>query len=55
RRALGLKASRASTRSLPDTVKQQLVLDQMAQDPTCRRGPKLIAEAIAEETRIHLT
>ncbi|KAF8482338.1 hypothetical protein JB92DRAFT_3149094 [Gautieria morchelliformis] len=55
RSALELKSSGITTSSLPVTVKRQLVLDQMAQDPTRRRGPKLLVEAIAREHGIHLT
>ncbi|KAF8495823.1 hypothetical protein JB92DRAFT_3099800 [Gautieria morchelliformis] len=55
RSALELKSSGITTSSLPVMVKRQLVLDQMAQDPTCRRGPKLLVEAIAREHGIHLT
>ncbi|KAF8524527.1 hypothetical protein JB92DRAFT_2827010 [Gautieria morchelliformis] len=53
--ALELKSSGITTSSLPVTVKQQHVLDQMAQDPTHRQGPKLLVEAIAWEHGIHLT
>ena len=55
RAALGLTASGATTRSLPDTVKRQLVLDQMMKDPTRQRGPNVVTQAIAVETGVHLT
>ncbi|KAF8498935.1 hypothetical protein JB92DRAFT_3219068 [Gautieria morchelliformis] len=55
RSALEVKSSGITTSRLPVMVKQQLVLDQMAQDPTCRQGPKLLVEAIAREHGIHLT
>ena len=40
---------------LPNTVKRQLVLDQMSKDPERRKGPRLVKAAIARETGIHLT
>jgi len=42
-------------KELAETIKRQLVLDQMAQDPTSGRGPRTIKEGIAFDTGIHLT
>ncbi|KIJ48438.1 hypothetical protein M422DRAFT_247775 [Sphaerobolus stellatus SS14] len=55
RKEAGLKASGAITNSLPATVKQQLVLDQMAADPLSRRGPRTVREAIVNATGLPLT
>ena len=52
---LGLTASSLTTERLPETVKRQLVLDQLEKDPGNRKGPKLIKEAIAFDTGLHLT
>ena len=40
---------------MPDTVKRQYVLDQMAKDPTGKQGPHTIKEMIANSHRVHLT
>ncbi|GJJ07921.1 hypothetical protein Clacol_002127 [Clathrus columnatus] len=48
-------ASGRTTQFLSGTTKRQLVLDQLAADPTNRQGPKIIREAIANSTGIHLT
>jgi hypothetical protein len=50
RKALGLKGSAATTKATPDAVKRQLVLDQMAKDPTGMQGPRTIKEGIAHDT-----
>ncbi|EGO04019.1 hypothetical protein SERLA73DRAFT_175751 [Serpula lacrymans var. lacrymans S7.3] len=55
RRSLGIYASGVTTRQLPDNVKRQLVLNQMAKDPTKKLGPRMIKQLIARETGIHLT
>ncbi|KJA17762.1 hypothetical protein HYPSUDRAFT_191733 [Hypholoma sublateritium FD-334 SS-4] len=55
RKILGIKASGATTRSLPDTVKRQLVLDELREDPGGQLGPRMIKKRILERTGIHLT
>jgi hypothetical protein len=50
RGALGLKGSAATTRTLPDAVKRQYILDQMAKDPTGMQGPRTVKEGIAHDT-----
>jgi hypothetical protein len=50
RKAIGLKGSHATTKALPDAVKRQYVLDQMAKDPTGMQGPRIIKEGIAHDT-----
>jgi hypothetical protein len=52
---LGLHGSRKATRQMSETDKRQLVLDQMSQDPTGRRGPVLKREAIIFHTGVRLT
>ncbi|KAG2032503.1 hypothetical protein BDR03DRAFT_985638 [Suillus americanus] len=46
----GVTMSAQSTHSLPVSTKQQLVLDQLAQDPLHHRGPRLVQEAIMADT-----
>ncbi|KAG1845558.1 hypothetical protein F4604DRAFT_1662541 [Suillus subluteus] len=55
RQQFGLLGSNQSTRSLPNSTKRQLVLDQLAQDPLHRRGPRLVREAIVADTGNLLT
>jgi hypothetical protein len=55
RKALNLQGSRTATRDTPTSTKRQLVLDQMAKDPTSRKGPRLIREAIMFDSGIPLT
>ncbi|KAF8518705.1 hypothetical protein BU17DRAFT_48474, partial [Hysterangium stoloniferum] len=52
---LGLQDSGATTKGLLNTMKWQLVLDQMAQDPTSQQGPQVVKEAITARTGINLT
>lgn len=52
---LQLHGSRTTSHTLADTVKRQLVLDQMAKDPGRRQGPDLIKEGIAFDRGIHLS
>ncbi|KIJ41027.1 hypothetical protein M422DRAFT_172686 [Sphaerobolus stellatus SS14] len=40
---------------LPDTLKKQLVLDQLAKDPLMQKGPDTIKEAIRQATGYDLT
>ena len=42
KRKLRLKGSSATTKSIPDVVKRQMVLDQMAKDPTGMQGPQTV-------------
>jgi len=51
----GLLGSSQLMCSLPDSTKWQLVLDQLAQDPLHRRGPRLVREAILADTGHLLT
>lgn len=55
RKAYGLSGSGTTTRALPLPVKRQLVLDQLAKDPTSKQGPKTIKEGILFAEGIHLT
>ncbi|GLB37945.1 hypothetical protein LshimejAT787_0409960 [Lyophyllum shimeji] len=55
RRDYKLLGAGATTRALPLPVKRQLVLDQLAQDPMSRQGPKTVIEGIALATGHHLT
>ncbi|KAG1880083.1 hypothetical protein F4604DRAFT_1578883 [Suillus subluteus] len=50
RKQFGLLGSGQLTRLLPDSTKQQLVLDQLAQDPLHHCGPCLVREAIMADT-----
>jgi hypothetical protein len=52
---LGLKGSSATTKSIPDVVKRQMVLDQMAKDPTGMQGPRTVKEGIAHDTGKNIT
>lgn len=40
---------------MPDLDKRQFVLDEMAQDPNRKRGPRTIKERLALEHNVHLT
>ncbi|KAL0577351.1 hypothetical protein V5O48_004634 [Marasmius crinis-equi] len=51
----GIQGSGAATKALGDTEKRQIVLDQMAKDPSRMQGPCTIKEGIAAEQEIHLT
>ncbi|KAF9487145.1 hypothetical protein BDN71DRAFT_1405132, partial [Pleurotus eryngii] len=53
--ALGLFGSSVATARLPDEVKMQLILDQMARDPLSRQGPNSVKEGILFDTGIKLT
>ncbi|KAH0588255.1 hypothetical protein J132_02590 [Termitomyces sp. J132] len=55
RRELGLKASGKTTADLPDDVKRQLVLDQMAKDTAGQIGTLTVKTRIFQETGIDLT
>ena len=55
KRQLGLKGSGATTKELPETIKRQLLLNQMAKDPTGKQGPRTIKEGIACDEGIHIT
>lgn len=55
RKDLGLTGSMLTTRQLSSTQKRQLVLDQLAKDPTRRQGPRTIREGILRDTGIMLT
>ncbi|KIJ52906.1 hypothetical protein M422DRAFT_242852 [Sphaerobolus stellatus SS14] len=48
-------SSKATTRSLPDAVKHQMVLDQLEMDPGRWQGPALIKEGICMQTGLDLT
>ena len=52
---LGLKGSGATTRDMPLSQKRQLVLDQLANDPSSQKGPRMIKELITHDTGVHLT
>lgn len=55
RKQYGLLGSGATTRAMPLPEKRQLVLDELAKDPTSRRGPKTVGEGIVLNTGVHLT
>ena len=55
RKTYGLLSSGATTRALPLPEKRQLVLDQLAKDPTSKQGPKTISEGIILNKGVHLT
>ncbi|KAL0567778.1 hypothetical protein V5O48_014215 [Marasmius crinis-equi] len=52
---LGLYASGKTTKDMSEVEKRQLVADQLAKDPSRRKGPAIMKEAIAFDTGIHLT
>ncbi|KAG2133446.1 hypothetical protein BD769DRAFT_1627428 [Suillus cothurnatus] len=54
RRELGLFGSRLTATQLPEVTKRQLVLDQLADDPSGRRGPRVVKELIANKTGVML-
>ncbi|KIJ55445.1 hypothetical protein M422DRAFT_127950, partial [Sphaerobolus stellatus SS14] len=55
RQTFGLLSSGQTTKLLSDTLKKQLVLDQLTKDPLMRKGPDTIKEAIRQETGYDLT
>jgi hypothetical protein len=55
KRDLGLKGSGAMTKVLSDTVKRQMLLKQMAKDPTGKQGPRTIKEGIARDEGVQIT
>ncbi|KAJ3871314.1 hypothetical protein F5051DRAFT_463809 [Lentinula edodes] len=55
KRHWGIKGSRGTTQTMPDLDKRQFVLDEMAQDPNRKRGPRTIKERLALEHNVHLT
>ena len=48
-------AGGVTTHSLPDPIKEQLLLDQLAKDPLGRHGPQTVMERLALDTGVHLT
>ncbi|KAF9047219.1 hypothetical protein BDP27DRAFT_1243497 [Rhodocollybia butyracea] len=52
---LGIQGSGVTTRSMEDLDKRQLVLDEMANDPNGKRGPRVIKEILALKHNVHLT
>ncbi|KAF9474800.1 hypothetical protein BDN70DRAFT_815066 [Pholiota conissans] len=52
---LNIHGSGRTTRDLPDTVKRQLVLDELREDPLSRMGPDMLRESILDRTGKHLT
>ncbi|KAK7018706.1 hypothetical protein VNI00_018299 [Paramarasmius palmivorus] len=55
KKAYGILGSGATTRTLPETEKRQLIFDQMAKDPSRMQGPRTIKEGIAFDQGVHLT
>ncbi|KIJ25003.1 hypothetical protein M422DRAFT_194010, partial [Sphaerobolus stellatus SS14] len=51
----GIMDSHTTTCTLPDTVKSQLVVDQLEMDPGRRQGPAVIKESIRMKTGYDLT
>ncbi|KAG1834205.1 hypothetical protein EV424DRAFT_1468724 [Suillus variegatus] len=54
RRELGLFGNCLTAAQLPEVTKCQLVLDQLADDPTGHCGPRVVKELIANKTRVML-
>ena len=52
---LGLKGSGVTTEMLLETAKRQMLLKQMAKDPTGKQGPRTMKENIALDEGVHLT
>ncbi|KAJ3994232.1 hypothetical protein F5050DRAFT_1800803 [Lentinula boryana] len=50
-----IQGSSATTQSMPDLDKRQLVLDEMANDPNGKRGLRVIKEILALQHNVHLT
>lgn len=55
RKALGLMGSRTTTRETPETVRRQMVFDQMTKDPSRMRGPRTNVENILADTGLRFT
>jgi hypothetical protein len=55
RKELGLLGSGATIKLMPDREKEQLVLDQMDQDPARRQGVLSTRQKVAFQTGTHLT
>jgi hypothetical protein len=55
RKELGLTGSGPTTRSIPYSVKEQLVVDQMNKDPAKRHGVRTIQQKVAFHEETHLT
>ena len=55
KKRLGLRASRSTTQEMNEADKRQLILDQMAKDPTGKVGPRTVKQGIFADTGIHLT
>lgn len=55
RKELGLMGSRPTTRLLPRSVKEQLVVNEMSKDPAKRHGVSNIKQRIAFYEGTHLT
>ncbi|KAJ3517592.1 hypothetical protein NLJ89_g415 [Agrocybe chaxingu] len=55
KRKLGLRASHITTQELSESVKIQLILDQMAKDPSGKLGPRMIKQGIFKDTGVQLT
>jgi hypothetical protein len=54
RRELGLKGSGATAKTIPHTEAEQLVLNQLGEDPASNHGVQTIQSKIAFNTGIHL-
>ncbi|KAG1876215.1 hypothetical protein F4604DRAFT_1581135 [Suillus subluteus] len=54
RRELGLFGSHSTAAQLPEVMKCQLVLDQLADDPSGHHGPCIVKELIANKTGVML-
>lgn len=55
RQELGLTGSGATTRKISLPEKRQLIVDQLAKDPSSHRGPKTVQANILYETGVNLT
>lgn len=52
---LGLFGSGKATKEIPKSVKRQMVIDALGDDPKQHRGPRTIKQDIAQRTGVHLT
>lgn len=53
--SLGLFGSGKATKEIPESVKRQMVIDALGDDPKQHRGPRTIKQDIAQRTGVHLT
>ncbi|KIJ36436.1 hypothetical protein M422DRAFT_179437 [Sphaerobolus stellatus SS14] len=54
-RRFNLRSSALTTRTLPESVRRQLILDELDKDPRSQKGPATIKDSIREATGTHLS